>query len=79
VGQWCEDWYRSSMNEQAWLDKYPRLNDGGGRLYRVVRGASWISRGPEGLLSAIRANAAPTDRTAYYGFRCVLAPVPDAH
>ena len=73
VWQWCEDWYRSEMNERAVLEKYPFLkDDGGGQKYRVVRGASWRSRGPELLLSSLRGGDSPGYRDANFGFRCVL-------
>ena len=73
VCQWCKDWYRSAMNEQAVLDKYPEMkNDGGGQLYRVVRGASWNFNFPERLLSSNRSDVPPGYRGDYRGFRCVL-------
>ena len=73
VWHWCEDWYRSEMNERAALEKYPVLkDDGGGQKYRVVRGASWSNVGPERLLSSRRNYADPGNRNSDYGFRCVL-------
>jgi serine/threonine protein kinase/formylglycine-generating enzyme required for sulfatase activity len=73
VWQWCEDWYRASMNESAVLEKYSFLkDDGGGQKYRVVRGASCSDGGPESLLSSFRGVGNPGLRGSVYGFRCVL-------
>jgi len=75
VWQWCEDWYRGDMNETALLEKDAFLkHDGGGRIYRVVRGASWFDGnfGPEGLWSSVRLNVNPDSRNSHWGFRCVL-------
>ena len=73
VWQWCEDWYRASMNERALLEKYDDLKeDGGGQKYRVVRGGSWGTFYPERLLSAARNYDIPGPRNSYNGFRCVL-------
>ena len=71
VWQWCEDWYRASMHESAMLEKYPGLKDDGEK-YRVVRGSSWDSYGPENLLSSFRSNGETNSRNSLYGFRCVL-------
>lgn len=40
---------------------------------RVLRGGSWISRGPDALLSSNRYNYTPGDRDDFIGFRVVLA------
>jgi formylglycine-generating enzyme required for sulfatase activity len=73
VWQWCEDWYRADMNEAALLEFYGFLkNDGGGRTYRVLRGASWYNSGPVGLWSSYRSYGLPDFRNINYGFRCVL-------
>jgi len=73
VWQWCEDWYRASMNERALLEKYSFLKeDGGGQRYRVVRGGSWNLSNPENLLSAFRYFVNPVNRASFNGFRCVL-------
>jgi len=73
VWQWCEDWYRTSMNESALLEKYAFLkDDGGGQIYRVVRGASWFNGVPEFLWSSLRGLDVPDRRVSGYGFRCVL-------
>ena len=72
--QWCEDWYRASMNEKAVLEKFPSIkDDGGGQKYRVLRGASWSSLGRELLLSSFRFYVGPGYRSDYDGFRVVLA------
>lgn len=74
VWQWCEDWYRKDMNEQAVLDKLQGLkDDGGGRKQHVVRGASWYVSEPPYMLSSIRVGGGvPTYRNGNNGFRCVL-------
>ena len=73
VWQWCEDWYRASMNESALLEKYPFLkDDAGGRKYKVVRGGSWFSGSPGILWASHRGYENPGDRDSRFGFRCVL-------
>ena len=73
VWQWCEDWYSASMNESTVLDKYPgSKDDGGGKTYRVVRGASWRDSNPDILLSSNRSCVNPYYRDSCNGFRCVL-------
>ncbi|MEI6036240.1 MAG: SUMF1/EgtB/PvdO family nonheme iron enzyme [Verrucomicrobiae bacterium] len=73
VCQWCEDWYRASMNESAVLEKIPALKaDGGGQKYRVLRGGSWCDFSPERLLSSFRYFGSPVFRGSFFGFRCVL-------
>jgi len=42
------------------------------RTYRVLRGASWLNRYPDRLLSSRRGIGSPADRIYYFGFRCVL-------
>ncbi len=77
VWQWCGDWYRADMNEEAALETYPELNDdGGGQRYRVIRGGSWNSAGPEGPCSSPRSHVRPEYRLHDGGFRCVLASSP---
>ena len=73
VWQWCEDWYRASLNERSLLEKYDFLkDDGGGQQSRVVRGGSWVSNVPEHLLSAGRSRGYPDYRDSSCGFRCVI-------
>jgi formylglycine-generating enzyme required for sulfatase activity/serine/threonine protein kinase len=73
VWQWCEDWYRASMNDSALLEKHPELkDDGGGQSFRVLRGASWHSALLGNLLSSTRNNDSPNLRDNTSGFRCVL-------
>lgn len=74
IWEWCGDWYRSDMNEQARLDKVPTLkNDGGGQMYRVIRGASWANFAAEDLWSSARSMDTQGNRDDDVGFRCVLA------
>ena len=77
VWQWCEDWYRASMNEREVLEKFPLLkDDGGGKICRVVRGGSWYNNVPESLLSSYRNRGNPDIRDSFYGFRCILGGSP---
>ncbi len=73
VWQWCEDWYRASMNAPALIKKFPWTEDGGGETYRVTRGGSWSNFQQECLLSSFRFKGPPADRFDSIGFRCVLA------
>ena len=76
VWQWCEDWYRSGMNDPGVAGTLSWLNDDGGRKkYRVVRGASWADEEPNYLLSSFRDRGNPGQRRNNYGFRCVLATI----
>ena len=77
VWQWCEDWYRASMNEKEVLEKFPVLkDDGGGQKYRVLRGGSWWGDYDPGfLLSSFRFSNYPGARNGNDGFRCVLGGV----
>ena len=77
VWQWCSDWYQWDMNDPAISGMYTWLKvDGGGKTYRVVRGASWSSGGDQAYLSSgYRDRGEPDRHRNNYGFRCVLAPV----
>jgi len=77
VWQWCEDWYQASMNSDEVRKKFPILaKDGGGKAYKVLRGASWDDNDPEYILSSCRSYDFPTIRYADRGFRVVVAPLP---
>lgn len=74
VWQWCEDWYRSDLNDRSVLETSPELkDDGGGQKLRVIRGGSWINNIPNNLLSSFRGSDSSEIRCNYYGFRCVLS------
>ena len=75
VLEWCHDWYRKDMNPTEVLRADERLDDdGGGKKYKVLRGASWVFFDPVNLLSAYRYANKPEARGGLYGFRCVLEP-----
>jgi formylglycine-generating enzyme required for sulfatase activity len=74
VWEWCEDWFRMSMNDPE-VQKIYRDNgwdDGGGSKYRVLRGGSWDGNDSAFLLSSLRDCDAPARRFVIRGFRCVL-------
>ncbi len=71
--EWVADWYRSGMNPPEMRTAHKRLvEDGGGRKFRVLRGASWVLWDPVTQLTAYRFASAPETRGRLYGFRCVL-------
>ena len=73
VWEWCDDWYRSSLNPAELIRKYPWLKeDRGGQMYRVLRGGSWFGDFPENLRVSFRFNFHPEYRYNFIGFRCVL-------
>jgi formylglycine-generating enzyme required for sulfatase activity/predicted Ser/Thr protein kinase len=73
VWELCKEWYRKEMNDPTLRKKLDFLNnDGGGKAYRVLRGASWINDEPDYLLSSYRNGGDPGDRGVCSGFRCVL-------
>lgn len=77
VWQWCEDWYRAEMNPEELFEKYPDFReDGGGKKFRVVRGASFSNDEPERLWGSSRGIALPNFRSDICGFRCVLDESP---
>lgn len=74
VWQWCEDWYQWDMDDPSVSGMLSWLrDDGGGKKYRVVRGASWSEQDPVYLLCSFRDRGNPAERKNSYGFRCVLA------
>ncbi|MBI3882206.1 MAG: SUMF1/EgtB/PvdO family nonheme iron enzyme [Verrucomicrobia bacterium] len=71
--EWVLDWYDRKMNPVEIRLEYKRLeDDGGGRTYKVLRGAPWIFRDPMNLLSSYRYVNAPDKRGGLYGFRVAL-------
>jgi formylglycine-generating enzyme required for sulfatase activity len=46
--------------------------DPAAKAHRVLRGASWLNGGPDGLLSSGRYLNPPGGRVYNVGFRCVL-------
>ena len=75
VAEWCEDWYQKLMNDPSLRADDKKLeDDGGGRRYKVLRGASWIYWSPKSLATGRRHINLPGARSGLYGFRCVLEP-----
>jgi formylglycine-generating enzyme required for sulfatase activity len=74
VWEWCQDWYRNSLNDADVVDalKQAGIDDGGGNQYRVLRGGSWLSGTEFDLRSSRRINGTPTARRDISGFRVVL-------
>jgi formylglycine-generating enzyme required for sulfatase activity len=77
VWQWCEDWYQASMNSDELRKKFPEYNDdGGGKEYKVSRGASWSNPGPIFLLSSFHTFSGSGFRFDNTGFRVVVVVSP---
>jgi formylglycine-generating enzyme required for sulfatase activity len=73
--EWVGGWYRAEMNPVEIRTAHKRLaEDGGGRKFRMLRGASWVFWDPVTQLSAYRFASEPQTRGHLYGFRCVLDP-----
>jgi formylglycine-generating enzyme required for sulfatase activity/serine/threonine protein kinase len=75
VWQWCEDEYRTYMNDSDALEeisalRHERADDG--TPMRVLRGASWFSSRPMMLRTSFHLFDHPVSRYDYYGFRVVL-------
>jgi len=71
--EWCASWYKASMNDAETLVAIPVLqNDGGGQMFRVLRGGAWRSDERVFLRSAYRDSIDPRKRNDNSGFRVVL-------
>ena len=72
--EWCADWYRKELNPPDRRLKHPILNqDGGGQVYRVLRGSAWSDRDPGRIASNARFFFSPQIRLDNVSFRVVLA------
>lgn len=72
--EWCADWYRKELNTPERRQKHPILNqDGGGQVYRVLRGSAWSDRDAGRIASNTRFFFSPQVRMDTAGFRVVLA------
>ncbi len=71
VWEWCADWYGNYGKSPA---RDPRGPEGGS--YRVYRGGSWGSVGPEYFRGARRLGGGPGRRDGYLGFRLVRPASP---
>jgi len=73
VAEWCAEWYRKEMNDPALRRLQPSLEiDGGGEVYRLLRGGSWYSHDTNDLAAATRLPAKPDECHDRYGFRVIL-------
>jgi formylglycine-generating enzyme required for sulfatase activity len=75
VWQWCQDEYKTSMNDSEALERFPPLRKEkaeDGSPYRVRRGGAWNESDPIILRSSFRDSGHQTGRSIYNGFRCVL-------
>lgn len=77
--EWCADWYRKELNPPDRRLKHPILNqDGGGQVYRVLRGSAWTDRDPGRIASNARFFFSPQVRLDNVSFRVVLARATNA-
>ncbi|MDF1814565.1 MAG: SUMF1/EgtB/PvdO family nonheme iron enzyme [Verrucomicrobiales bacterium] len=74
VYEWCEDHYRSSMNDPDMVRQFTFLqneNSDDGVPFRVLRGGCWCGFAEICLRSSGRFNFPPTSRNGMFGFRVV--------
>lgn len=75
VWEWCEDEYRSGLNEPATLSQLPMLsvNSSAENPLRVLRGGAWDFGVEVMLQSSFRFFGKPDSRSANFGFRVVVS------
>ncbi len=68
VWEWCADWYDEEYYAQANDAHNPTGPKSGG--FRILRGGSWTSAGPDDCRCGCRVGVSPWGRDGNWGFRC---------
>jgi formylglycine-generating enzyme required for sulfatase activity len=79
VWEFCRTWYSSALNDEQTLnDLFLLRDDGGGHIFRVLRGSSWKCDFRVQLRSSFRGIIPQTGTRPDCGFRVVLTQVGDS-